>query len=312
MNIGIVGYGDLGQAIERRTSAFPDMTLECIVSRRASEIKSKLGSRVITPEAAFTEEVNVDCMIIAVGSENDATDMVSAFASRFNTVDCFDMHRYGTKHRKIAENAAKNSNHVSVSMSGWDPGLLSVVRLYLSAFIPECAPKTFWGKGVSRGHTNALKSIRGVIDAVQYTVPLPEAKAAAFRNHKYSGASHKRVCFIACESGAEKGIERKIRDNEYFAGCPVEINFMRPSELSSYKSLYHSGDVIAGAPSPSVAGILARFTVNMQSNSDFTANILLASARAAYRLYNEGQCGAFTILDIPPNYLYIGDPYSLL
>jgi diaminopimelate dehydrogenase len=240
-------------------------------------------------EQALSYASAIDCMIIAVGSENDATKAVSKLATRFNTVDCFDMHRYGTKHRKIAENTAKNSNHVSVCMSGWDPGLLSVIRLYLSAFIPGCEPKTFWGEGISQGHTNAVKNIRGVIDAVQYTIPIREAKDAALRGYEYSGVSHKRRCLISCLEGEEKRIEKTIRENEYFHGSDTEIVFVSSPEFLGHDKFYHKGEVIATDRSAGEDfGTLAHFTVEMNSNPDFTAGILLATARAAYKLYNEG------------------------
>lgn len=312
MNIGIVGYGKLGQAVERRCADFPDIALSCIVSRRADALTSNSRVPVIAPEKALGGSLDIDCMIIAVGSERDATDTVLAFLDRFNTVDCFDMHRHGTKHRKIAENGAKNGNHVALCMSGWDPGLLSVVRLYLSSFLPRAECRTFWGEGVSQGHTNALKSIGGVIDAVQYTVPLPEAKASALRGDKYCGASHKRVCLVSCTGGEEGRIERKIRESEYFKGCDTDIRFVSKDELSLHNKLYHKGEVIAVDKPMNEAGSRAVFTLEMDSNPDFTAGILLASSRAVCRLYNEGKYGAFTLFDIPPSYFYPSDPYFML
>lgn len=312
MNIGIVGYGKLGQALERRCRDFPDISIKYVVSRRAGQIRPKLDIPVIAAEDALRGSIDVDCMIIAVGSERDATDTVLAFLERFNTVDCFDMHRYGTKHRKIAENGAKNSNRTALCMSGWDPGLLSVVRLYLSSFIPNAECRTFWGEGVSQGHTNALKSIGGVIDAVQYTVPLPEAKASALRGDKYCGASHKRVCLVSCTGGEEGRIERKIRESEYFKGCDTDIRFVSKDELSLHNKLYHKGEVIAADKTMNEAGSRAVFTLEMDSNPDFTAGILLASSRAVCRLYNEGKYGAFTLFDIPPSYFYPSDPYFML
>ena len=312
MNIGIVGYGKLGQAVERRCADFPDIALSCIVSRRADALTSKSGVPVIAPEKALGGSLDIDCMIIAVGSERDATDTVLAFLERFNTVDCFDMHRHGIKHRKIAGNGAKNGNHVALCMSGWDPGLLSVVRLYLSSFIPCAECTTFWGEGVSQGHTNALRSISGVIDAVQYTVPIPEATSAALRGEKYCGASHKRICLVACGEGEEKRIEDEIRKSEYFEGSPTDVRFVSENELSLHNKPYHKGEVIAAERGMGESGSRAVFTLEMASNPDFTASILLASARAVHRLYKEGKRGAFTLFDIPPSYFYPSDPYSML
>ena len=310
LKIGIVGYGKLGKAVERNVELFPDIELLYVFSRRAGSIKIRSGAKVCTMEQAVKAAPTLDCVIICLSSEKEATEAVSTFAKLTDTVDAFDMHRDSTKHRKIAENAAKNGKKVSVVMSGWDPGLLSLERLLFSAFMPSARISTFWGPGVSQGHSNALVNVRGVRKAVQYTIPVPEAIAAAEGGRGFEGHSHRRVCYIVCDNEAEASIAETVKESDYFVDSEPELHFISEEEFDrDHSSAFHQGELIAShiKNNNEENYSFARLVLNIASNPDFTASVLLATARAAVRLEEEGNSGAFTLFDIPPRLYFRGD-----
>lgn len=312
--IGIVGYGNLGAALEKSVVNFPDLELSAVFSRRTFSGQKNDSSLFLPYRDILRFKGKIDVLVLAWGSSSDLTDSAEFLASHFNTVDSFDMHRDITKHRKNVGNVAKNSKKLSVVSSGWDPGLLSLARVYLSSFMPYAALSTFWGKGVSQGHSEAIRGIEGVRYAVQYTVPKDEARARAIRGEaQRAGGSHKRVCYVVAERGAEQRIEAQIRSMKgYFDGYETEVYFISESEFfARHTSFCHRGEVIASGDCCSQSQT-ASVTLDLSSNPLFTANILLATARAVCRLSSEGNVGALTLFDIPPKYFYYGDEAELL
>ena len=312
--VGIVGYGNLGRALEMSVCNFPDLELSAVFSRRDSFKNGYAPQRFVPYRNILEYKDKADALVLALGSATDLCENSEFLASHFNTVDSFDLHHNITKHTKNAEKAAKIGNKLTVVSSGWDPGIMSLARLYFSAFMPYAAVNSFWGAGVSQGHSEALRSIRGVRHAVQYTVPKALARQKALRGEKIKPTeAHKRICYVVSEPGAERRIEQNIKEMRgYFFGYDVEVNFISESDFfENHSERSHKGEVIA---SGICAGRTqtASLSLSLESNPLFTANILLATARAACRLNAEGACGALNLFDIPPKYFFLGDPSELL
>ena len=309
IKIGIVGYGNLGRAIESAASVCDDITVNAIFSRRALSLRA--GNIPIYGYGdieAFDKAL--DCLILAGGSSSDLPILTQAFAVKFNTVDSFDGHSVIKEHFEAVDKAAKKGGKISVVSAGWDPGFLSLIRLYSSAFMPEAAVNTFWGEGISQGHSEAIRRIPGVVDAVQLTVPEERCIAYAKKGARLSAKdSHKRVCYVAAESGREAEIERTIRTMRgYFEGYRTEIVFTDTERVSKKRaSLHHNGKVISAAEND-----LLELNVSMTSNPSFTAGIMLAAVRAAIRLNSLGESGARTFFDIPPKAFLGFDGFSIL
>ncbi len=291
------------------------MELYGIFTRRDPDALKRNDNRIFSYREILNFKNEIDVLVIAFGSSDKLTEYVSVLAEHFNTVDSFDMHADIASHKSAVEEAAKKGRKIAVISSGWDPGLMSVARLYFSAFMPYATVNSIWGEGVSQGHSEAIRKIKGVKYAVQYTVPLSEGRSAAYRGEKLTSKKlHKRVCFVVCEKNDERRIENSIRSMEqYFAGYITEVNFISESDfIENHTGLSHSGEVIALGKSSGVSTERARLFLKLDSNPDFTANVLLASARAAFKLHKEGKCGALTPFDIPPKSFYYGDPKNLL
>ena len=314
LKLGIVGYGNLGKALVKTVALFPDFELAALFSRRDLSVEKDVSKIFVPYRNILDFKGKIDVLILAWGSAVDLRESAEFLSGYFNTVDSFDMHRDIEKHLKSMGNIAKGSGRLAVVSSGWDPGLMSLARLYFSAFMPTAAVNSFWGKGVSQGHSEALRHVSGVRYAVQYTCPIAKAHSLALAGETVLPTeAHKRVCYVVAESGAEERIEREIREMRgYFSGYETEVHFISESEFfERHTSLCHRGEVIASAK---VADERQRatLTLELQSNPLFTAGILLATARAACRLSSEGITGALTLFDIPPKYFYRGDPYSLI
>ena len=309
IKIGIVGYGNLGRAIESAASVCDDITVNAIFSRRASSLRA--GNIPIYGYGdieAFDKAL--DCLVLASGSSADLPVITQALASKFNTVDSFDDHSGIKEHYKAVDLAAKKGGKISVISAGWDPGLLSLIRLYSSAFMPGAAVNTFWGEGISQGHSEALRRIPGVIDAVQVTVPKQEYIDLARKGKRLSAReSHRRKCYIAAERGREAEIEHSVRMIKgYFEGYETEITFTDEEEVTKKKvSMYHRGRVVSAAN-----GDELDLELSISSNPRFTANIMLSSVRAAVLLNSSGECGARTFFDIPPKVFLHLDASCLL
>ncbi len=238
---------------------------------------------------------------MAFGSSNDLTKSAVHLAEHFNTVDSFDMHSQIEKYREELDCAARRGNHLSLLSTGWDPGLMSLARLYFASFMPYANVTSVWGEGVSQGHSEAIRRIDGVKYAVQYTVPQRKSMESAYRGEAVSPEClHKRVCYVVCDKNEEKRIAEQIKNTEgYFRGYETEIYFITEAEfLEKHMKLYHRGEVISAGKTGDNTQ-LATLSLKLDSNPDFTAGILLASARAVARLHSEGAVGAISIFDIP-------------
>lgn len=310
MRLGIVGYGNLGRGVEAAIRACSDMELCAVFTRRDPKglvIRSE-GVPVVAYHEALLWKDRIDVMILCGGSATDLPEMTAELARDFHVIDSFDTHAKIPEHFAKVDAAAKQGTKLAVISVGWDPGLFSVSRLYATAILPQGTDYTFWGSGVSQGHSDAIRRIPGVLDARQYTVPVPEALARvrAGENPTLSTREkHTRECYVVAAEGADKGaIEQAIVSMpNYFADYDTTVQFISAAELQEkHAGLPHGGSVIRSG----VTGFdgehhhSIEYSLTLDSNPEFTASVLVASARAAYRMAAEGQSGCRTIFDIPP------------
>jgi len=312
IRVGIVGYGNIGRGVEKAVSAANDMELRAVFSRRSPEsIKLAFSAApVLSIDEAQRLTDEIDVMVLCGGSATDLVDQGPYFASLFNTVDSFDNHIKIPEY--LAAVDAATNNTTAIISTGWDPGLFSIMRTLFQAVLPHGASYTFWGEGVSQGHSDAIRQVEGVSHAIQYTVPLEDAV-----NLVRSGAMpeltprqrHLRVCYVVAEPGADKAaIEATVKSMpNYFAEYETEIHFVGIDEfLANHTRMPHGGMVLrSGLTGETKQGI--EFSLKLDSNPEFTGSVMTAYARAAYRLANEGLFGAKTALDIPLSYLSLND-----
>ena len=305
--IGIYGYGNLGRGVESEITKNPDLQLAAIFTRRPPEsLRARSGVPIVHESSAAEWENQIDVMILCGGSANDLPAQGPKLAKSFNTVDSFDTHADIPSYFKSVDASAIAGNHISIVSVGWDPGLFSLLRLYAGAIIPNGHTYTFWGKGVSQGHSSAIRGIEGVVNAVQYTVPVEDAMNRV-RNGEMpelaAGEKHLRVCYVAVTENADKQrIERDIqRMPNYFADYDTTVHFVTNDELeATHGKLTHGGNVIHMGTTGDMNNQAIELSLKLDSNPEFTASILLAYARAAYRLSIKGEHGARTVFDIPP------------
>ena len=292
LKIGIVGYGNLGKALKKRAEEDDEIEVVGIFSRRKFD-----EAKFYDVESIDEFQGKLDCVLIAVGSKGDATAALAKIAGKFDTVDCFDGHGKMAWHIAAANDRAKQGGKLSVVAVGWDPGVMSVVRS-LCMLAPSATVATFWGKGVSQGHTNALKTIDGVDDAVQFTVPKSKFVRMAKRGKILSNTrkSHLRICYIYSKYGDKKQIKSRIREmDEYFAGYEVRVRFRRKNTVERLKKdASHRGAVV----SVNDCG-RCKFEIETTSNPMLTAGIMLSYAKAIPMLKKQGYLGAKTCLDLP-------------
>ncbi len=306
INIGIVGYGNLGKAAEKSVLANKNLNLVAIFSRRT------VSSRCNTPVESYENFKNfvgkIDVMLLCGGSKSDLEVQTPEVIKYFDAINTFDTHKkLASEHERLGE-IAKASDHRLIMACGWDPGVFSVERAYFKAFSLD-NPITFWGKGVSMGHSDAIRRVEGVIDAVQFTVPVKEAVKLAKSGKPLLGLPmHERQCFVVANKADQNRIEREIKEiPNYFKGQPTTVNFVSEAELARLKAkLFHRGEVISSFVTKNGTKARLNFEVSMDSNPDFTASIVIAYINAIINLKEEGKSGAFTCLDIPPNYLFLG------
>jgi diaminopimelate dehydrogenase len=295
---GIAGYGNLGRGAELALAAAPDLTLCAVFTRRGGLTVATPGVPVVALEYAEEWKDKLDVMLLCGGSAKDLPEQGPKLAAMFNTADTYDTHAAIPDYLSAMNKAAQNT--ASVISAGWDPGLFSMMRLLSGAVLPGGVCGTFWGPGVSQGHSDAVRRIPGVKDAVQYTIPVESAVSAA-REGIGSDRRHTRECFVVAEEGSgREEITRAIKTMpHYFAGYDTTVNFITQDELlKDHAALPHGGCVIRTGN----AGTM-EFSLKLQSNPEFTASVLVACARAAVRLAREGNCGAKTVFDIPLTYL---------
>lgn len=313
IRIGIYGYGNIARGVECAVRQNPDMTLAAIFTRREPEtVKTVFGETpVFRADEVTAHAGDIDVMILCGGSATDLPVQTPQLAKYFNVIDSFDTHARIAEHFANVDAAAKEGGKTAVISVGWDPGLFSLNHLYAAAILPDGRDYTFWGRGVSQGHSDAIRRIDGVADARQYTVPVPEALRAVRAGEDpelTTRQKHTRECFVVAKPGADKArIEREIKEMpNYFADYDTTVTFVTQEELDrDHAGLPHQGFVIRSG----VTGRdgehkhIVEYSLKLDSNPEFTASVLLAYARAAYRLNKAGDIGCKTVLDIAPSLL---------
>ena len=321
IKIGICGYGNLGKGVETVIDKNTDMELVAIATRRdpkevACQIQKKVS--VISMEELEKWENRIDVMILCGGSATDLPKQTPMLAKKFNVIDSFDTHKNIPEHFNKVNEAAKLGGKIGIISSGWDPGAFSINRVYADAFLPGGASYTFWGKGVSQGHSDAIRRIEGVKDARQYTIPIEDAVNRVRRGENpklTTREKHLRECFVVLEEGIDKAkIEKEIKEMpNYFADYDTIVHFISEEELKrEHAGLPHGGSVLHSAETGKGHKQVIEYSLKLDSNPEFTASILLAYARAAYRMNKNGDTGAKTVLDIPPALLSIKSQEELL
>ncbi len=321
IRIGIYGYGNLGKGIEAAIGKTPDMELCAVFTRRDPKtVKIHTQDVPVYPaEDAKNHTNDIDVMIMCGGSATDLPTQTPALASLFNVVDSFDTHAKIPEHFERVDAAARASGKTALISVGWDPGMFSLNRLYAGAVLPDGKDYTFWGKGVSQGHSDAIRRISGVADAKQYTIPVDSALDAV-----RSGAcpeltarqKHLRECFVVAEDGADTArIEAEIKSMpNYFADYDTTVHFISAEELRrDHSGIPHGGFVIRTGKTGfnSEHSHVIEYSLKLDSNPEFTASVIVAYARAAARLNQKGECGCKTVLDIPPALLSPESPETL-
>ena len=310
IKIGILGYGNLGRGVEAAVKKNDDMELVAVYTRRAPEtLKVASGAAVKSVSELESGKEDIDVLVICGGSATDLPEMTPKFAAMYNVIDSFDTHANIPVHFANVDKAAKASGKIGIISCGWDPGMFSVNRLYSTCILPDGKDYTFWGKGVSQGHSDAVRRIDGVVDCRQYTIPVPEAL-----DKVRSGADptlttrekHTRECFVVAEEGADLArIENEIKTMpNYFADYDTTVHFITAEEMArDHSGLPHGGSVIYSGTTSEGTKHVIEYSLNLDSNPEFTGSVIIAYARAAYRLNTEGQSGAKTVFDIAPAYL---------
>ncbi|MCR4676093.1 MAG: diaminopimelate dehydrogenase [Sphaerochaetaceae bacterium] len=308
MRLGIYGYGNLGRFAEANAKLFEDVELVGVFTRRNVKDVKTLGTPVYPAEDVLSFKDKIDVLFIAGGSANDLPVMTPQLAKDFNVIDSFDNHSMMVEHVSAVNESAKQSGHLALVAAGWDPGVFSLERMIFDSFLPNGKSYTFWGRGVSQGHSNAIRRIEGVKDARQYTNPRPEALETV-RSGKMEDMNaqsmHTRECYVVAEDGADKTeIERKIKTMPgYFEGYETTVNFISQEELDkNHSGLPHGGFVMRNGQGNSFTHRL-EFALNLGSNPEFTSSVILAYSRALFRLYKEGVRGCITVADVAPKYL---------
>ncbi len=321
IRIGIYGYGNLGRGIEAAVRRASDMTLAAVFTRRAPEsVKLRTeGVPVYRADEAKEHVGDIDVMIMCGGSATDLPEQTPALAEYFCVVDSFDTHARIPEHFANVDAVAKRSGKVAVISAGWDPGMFSLNRLYASAVLPDGKDYTFWGKGVSQGHSDAIRRIEGVVDAKQYTIPV-EAALDAVRSGGCPGLTtrqkHTRECFVVAAEGADLArIENEIKTMpNYFADYDTTVHFVSAEELArDHSGIPHGGFVIRTGKTgfDGEHGHVIEYSLKLDSNPEFTASVIVAYARAAARMNKNGDSGCKTVLDIPPALLSPEAPEEL-
>lgn len=316
ISIGIVGYGNLGRGVEKAIGQNPDMRLAAVFTRRRPEELDSAAQIVHFSELdAF--QGKIDVMILCGGSAKDLPEQGPMLAAQFNTVDSFDTHARIPEYFARVDEAARKSGHTALISTGWDPGLFSLNRVLMEAILPEGRTNTFWGKGVSQGHSDAVRRVKGVKNAVQYTIPKEEAVERIRRGENAELGTrdkHIRECFVVAEPGADlEAIRREIVTMpHYFDEYETIVHFIDEAELKrDHSAMPHGGIVIRGGVTGNASKQVTEFRINLESNPEFTASVLVAYARAVDRLAREGQFGAKTVFDIPIGLLSPKSPEQL-
>ena len=320
MKLAIYGYGNLGRGVESAVKQNPDTELIGVFTRRdPSTVKTLTGVPVYAAADVLKFKDSVDVLIICGGSATDLPGMTPVLARDFNVLDSFDTHADIPKHFAAVDAAAKKTGHIALISAGWDPGMFSLNRLYASAILPEGKDYTFWGRGVSQGHSDAIRRIEGVQDARQYTVPVPKALAAVRAGETpelTTREKHTRECFVVAKPGADLAyIENAIKTMpKYFSDYDTTVTFISQEELDAHhKGIPHGGFVIRSG----VTGLdkshkhVIEYSLKLDSNPEFTSSALVAFARAINRMHGRGDVGCKTVFDIAPGDMSAMSPEEL-
>ena len=313
IRIGILGYGNLGRGVECAIKQNADMELAAVFTRRDPATVQILTEDVPVCRIADVQDWKdkIDVMILCGGSATDLPKQTPVYAEMFNVIDSFDTHARIPEHFEDVDAAAKKGGNVGIISVGWDPGMFSLNRLYANAILPEGKDYTFWGKGVSQGHSDAIRRVEGVKDGKQYTIPV-EAALEAVRNGENpeltTRQKHTRECFVVLEEGADAArVEEEIKTMpNYFSDYDTTVHFISEEELkANHSGIPHGGFVLRSGKTgwDGENKHLIEYSLKLDSNPEFTASVLVAYARAAYKLAQEGQSGCKTVFDIAPAYL---------
>ena len=320
IRIGIVGYGNIGRGVEQAIKRNEDMELAAVFTRRdpASVKVATEGAKVVHMDDMLSMKGDVDVMVLCGGSATDLPVMGPEIAANFNTIDSFDTHAKIPEYFANVDKAAAESGHVGIISVGWDPGMFSLNRLYAESILVQGSTYTFWGKGVSQGHSDAIRRIPGVKNAIQYTVPVDEAvdQVRSGSEPKLTTRDkHTRECYVVAQEGANKAeIENAIKTMpNYFDEYNTTVHFISEEELKrDHSKMPHGGFVIrTGETGEEGNKHVIEYSLKLDSNPEFTASVLIAYARAAYRLNQKGENGARSVFDIAPALLSMKTPEQL-
>ncbi len=310
IRLGILGYGNLGKGVENAVRYNKDIELCVIFTRRnPKDLKINSDTQVVSVEEIENWKDKIDVLILCGGSATDLPVQTPEYAKMFNVIDSFDTHKRIPEHFRNVDKSAKEAGKTAIISLGWDPGLFSLNRLFGNVILPDGKDYTFWGIGVSQGHSDAIRRIKGVKNAKQYTIPVDSALASV-RNGENpeltTRQKHTRECFVVAEDGADlKQIEKEIVTMpNYFDEYDTTVHFISEEELiKNHSGIPHGGFVIRSGKSSDGVNHVIEYSLKLDSNPEFTSSVLVAYARAVYRLNKEGQIGCKTIFDIPPAYL---------
>ena len=309
---GIMGYGNLGKGVECAVRQNDDCELVGVFTRRdPSTVKTLTGVKVFSTDELIAKKDDIDVLVICGGSATDLPEQTKEYAKYFNVIDSFDTHARIPEHFANVDAAAKEGGHIAMISVGWDPGMFSLNRLYANAILRDGSDYTFWGKGVSQGHSDAIRRIKGVKNAKQYTVPV-ESALESVRNCENpeltTRQKHTRECFVVAEEGADKAwIENEIKTMpNYFADYDTTVHFITEEELErDHAGIPHGGFVLRTGKTGlnGEHNHVIEYSLKLDSNPEFTSCVLVAYARAAYRMHKEGMTGCKTVFDVAPAYL---------
>lgn len=313
MKIGILGYGNLGKGIECAIKQNPDCQLAAVFTRRDPSTVKLLtaGVPVYNVKDILDHKDEIDVLVLCGGSATDLPEQTPEYAKYFNVIDSFDTHAKIPQHFANVDAAAKSSNHVALISAGWDPGMFSLNRLYANCILPNGTDYTFWGKGVSQGHSDAIRRIEGVKNGKQYTIPVQAALDAVRSGSNpelTTRQKHTRECFVVAEEGADKArIEKEIKEMpNYFADYDTTVHFISEEELlKNHSGIPHGGFVIRTGKTgwDNEFNNVIEYSLKLDSNPAFTSSVIIAYARAVNRLQKEGKSGCITVFDVAPAYL---------
>lgn len=283
LNVGIVGYGNVGKSVEKQIGRYENLKLIKVFSSRDVPNCENIAN-------ILNYVGKIDLLFLCVGSKSDLEKIACGLVENFNLIDCYDNHNRLSEYMENIGKLATISKKVSFVGMGWDPGLFSLIRAMCNAL--GCEPYTFWGKGTSQGHTQALKTIEGVKDAIQFTVPNKKAIKQIKKGLKFNGELHWRLCYIVCDKEKREYIKNQIINMpDYFKGYKVKVKFVAQKRLNKLKTYSHKGEIIAGSE--------MYFSLKLASNPDFTARVMLGFATLTEKYINEKKWGCFSILNIP-------------